>query len=294
MNLKVVYGALIIGVPLCAMDKQNPSTQSWDAKKFYKATKQSLPLAKALLDAYPLKLYHSILDLGCGPGSLTAHMAKKAGNQTSVTGIDPSKNMIAFAQGYYQRINLAFEHNALPQSKNKWDFIFCCNVFPYLPRQQQVDALNVMAQAAVQSKTVPLLLITAAKTNEPGIFDRAYAATLGLERWQKLRSVKLDEYYCPHDVDSFIELAKETPWKVNRCTIEDEYIQFKNVNRLKKFVYSWMSGFAFIAQLPKRERKLLLKDLMNAYVALQAPAPDGSIEWRSARLIVHAEKQKVH
>lgn len=292
MKFKILLLPLLLYICVNAMDKQNPATQSWNAKAFYKATKQSLPFAEDSLDAYSLNLYDSILDLGCGPGSLSAHMAKKAGKKAKVMAIDPSKNMIAFAKGYYQRENLTFRCKALPTTKNKWDFIFCCNVFPYLPRQQQLDALNVMAQAAVQSKTVPLLLITAAKTNGPGLFDRAYASTLSLERWKKLQEVKLDEYYCPHDEQSFTQLAQETPWKVTKTSIQDEFIRFKNVTRLKKFVGSWMGGFAFIAQLPKDEQKLLLKDLMSEYVKLQAPAADGSIEWRSPRLIVHAEKPK--
>lgn len=292
MKFKILLLQILLHFCVNAMDKQNPSTQSWNAKAFYKATKQSLPLAEDALDAYSLKLYDSILDLGCGPGSLSAYIAKEAGKKTKVTAIDPSKSMIAFAKGYYQRENLKFKRKALPQSKNKWDFIFCCNVFPYLPRQQQLDALNVMAQAAVQSKSVPLLLVTAAKTNEPGLFDRAYAATLGLEQWKKLQDVKLDEYYCPHDEQSFTQLAQETPWKVTKTAIQDEFITFKNINRLKKFVGSWMCGFAFIAHLPKDERKLLLNDLIEAYVKVQTPAADGSIEWRSARLIVHAEKPK--
>lgn len=38
-----------------------------------------------------------ILDVGCGPGNLTAHIAEIAGKDGSVVGIDPSKERIALA-----------------------------------------------------------------------------------------------------------------------------------------------------------------------------------------------------
>jgi len=38
-----------------------------------------------------------VLDVGCGPGSLTAHIAEIAGKDGSVVGIDPSKERIALA-----------------------------------------------------------------------------------------------------------------------------------------------------------------------------------------------------
>ncbi|KAF8853022.1 S-adenosyl-L-methionine-dependent methyltransferase [Acephala macrosclerotiorum] len=38
-----------------------------------------------------------VLDVGCGPGNLTAHIAELAGKDGSVVGIDPSKERIALA-----------------------------------------------------------------------------------------------------------------------------------------------------------------------------------------------------
>lgn len=291
MKVKLILCGLLVTICLGAAERQLPANQKWDAKKFYKATKPSLPLAKQLIDGYPIAEYESILDVGCGPGTLTAYMAKKADKKTHVAGFDPSSEMIAFAQGYYQKpANLYFRQGALPKIKNNWDFIFCSNAIQYFTKEQQIEALKAFAECAWDDKRVPLLLITAAKTNSPQVFDKAYAATLGLERWKKLREVKLDEYYAPHDEQSFTELAKQTPWKITKTAIQDEHIIFKNIKSLKRFIGSWMGGFAFIAQLPKAEQKVLLNDLVAAYVKEVPPAANESIEWRSPRLIVHAEK----
>lgn len=40
-----------------------------------------------------------VLDVGCGPGNLTSHIAKVVGENGSVVGVDPSKERIAIARG---------------------------------------------------------------------------------------------------------------------------------------------------------------------------------------------------
>ncbi|ORY16931.1 S-adenosyl-L-methionine-dependent methyltransferase [Clohesyomyces aquaticus] len=48
-----------------------------------------------------------VLDVGCGPGNLTSHLAEIVDEQGSVVGIDPSKERIALAQQLAAR-NLSF------------------------------------------------------------------------------------------------------------------------------------------------------------------------------------------
>jgi hypothetical protein len=73
--------------------------------------------------------------------------------------------------------------------------------------------------------------------------------------------------------------------------IIDEHIIFKSTKKLAKFVTSWMGGFGFVAALPKEEQKQLITDLINNYTKEVQPVADGSIEWRSPRFVVHAEKK---
>jgi len=49
-----------------------------------------------------------VLDVGCGPGNLTAHIADLVGNEGSVTGVDPSSERIAIANDI-ARSNLSFQ-----------------------------------------------------------------------------------------------------------------------------------------------------------------------------------------
>ena len=49
-----------------------------------------------------------ILDVGCGPGNLTAYLAELVGEHGAVVGIDPSEERIALARDTFRSQNLAF------------------------------------------------------------------------------------------------------------------------------------------------------------------------------------------
>lgn len=292
MKAFVILCGLLASLCLSAAERQDPSNQYWDAKYFHKATKQSLPLAKKLLNEFDWNKYNTIVDIGCGPGALTVHIAKRAPHAI-VAGMDPSESMFQFAQGYYQTpSNVYFRQLELPSRTNYWDFIFSCNAFHLLTREKQIAALKHLALCAKSDKDVPLFMIMAAKTKQPQPFSRAYAATLALPRWEKLRSINLNDYFQPHDEQSFTELCKDSAFKIKEIDCQDEYIKFKDAKGLKRFITSWMGGFEFAAQLPKKEQKKLIKDLVKNYLEEKPLGLDGSAEWRSPRLIVLAEKVK--
>ncbi|TLD04119.1 hypothetical protein PgNI_11316 [Pyricularia grisea] len=63
-----------------------------------------------LLDRLNVKPGMHVLDIGCGPGNLTAHIAELVGPTGKVVGIDPSKERLALAQDLAtNRSNLTFE-----------------------------------------------------------------------------------------------------------------------------------------------------------------------------------------
>lgn len=296
MKINMLLNCLTFTFCVFAAEHQLPENQNWDGKAFYKATKQSLPFAQKVLDTYPLASYESILDVGCGSGTITAYIAKKVkkgGSKASVAGFDPSETMIKFAQGYYQKPdNLYFCQYALPKIFNKWDFICTINMFHLIPLAQQVVTLKILAECAQTNKAVPLVIIMAAKSDKPKTFERAYAATLRMPQWEKLREINLSDYFQPHDTQTFAQITRGTGWEVEKIEIQDEFIRFKNCKSLKRFIRSWMGGFEFVAQMSKKEQKQLIRDLIKNYSGEEKPTSDGSIVWSSPRLIVHAQKQK--
>lgn len=296
MKLKL-FLLILISSAGCAMEKEHdpqaPTYQEWNAYKFHRATKKSLPLAKSLLKDFRLSYFSSVVDVGCGPGALTAYIAKHAPN-AEVIGIDPSDNMIRFARllnTKYRNLHFMQEDMSTISLTQPVQLFFSCNAFHLMNTVEQKKALHVMARLTDQNHGF-LCMIMAAKSPNPDAFSRAYAKVLSKQQWQKLSAVNLDHYFQPHDAQTFAQLNKDTGFLIKTTRIIEEYILFKNEKKLKKFIASWMSGFGFIAALHPDERKQLLKDILQEYVKEMPPHNDGSILWKSPRFIVFAERLK--
>ncbi len=296
MKLKLLL-LILISSACIAMEKEDdpqaPMHQEWNAYKFHRATKKSLPLAQSLLKSLHLKRFSSVVDVGCGPGALTAYIAKKA-PQAEVIGIDPSDNMIRFARVLYsERGNLHFMQEDMSNTSisQPVQLFFSANAFHLMNQEQQKKALKEMARLTDQNKGF-LFMIMAAKTEMPDAFARAYRAVFNKQQWQKLSSVNIDNYFQPHDSQTFAQLSKDSGFLVRDTRLVEERILFKNEKKLKKFITSWISGIGFIAALTQVERKQLIKDILQEYVKEMPPYNDGTILWKTPRFVVLAERIK--
>jgi ubiquinone/menaquinone biosynthesis C-methylase UbiE len=83
----------------------------------------------------------SVLDVGCGSGSMTAGMVKYLGPNGTVTGIDINEHLIAAAKQHYSGVkNLVFEVadiNGLGGDK-KFDLVTSARVLQWLPNPAEV------------------------------------------------------------------------------------------------------------------------------------------------------------
>lgn len=292
LNLLLI---ILISSACYAMEKEDdpPTHQEWNGYKFHRATKKSLPLAKSLLKDLNLKHFSSVVDVGCGPGALTAYIAKHAPN-AEVIGIDPSDSMIRFARLLHaKQSNLHFVQEDMSNTtiSQPVQLFFSCNAFHLMNKFEQKKALQAMSRLTDQNHGF-LFMIMAAKTSCPDAFNRAYARVLNKQQWQNLNYVNLDHYFQPHNDQTFVQLSKDSGFLVRATRVIEERILFKNEKKLKKFIASWMSGFGFIAALHPDKRKQLLKDILQEYVKEMPPYNDGSILWKSPRFVVLAERIK--
>src|SRR6266436_10262796 len=83
----------------------------WNAAEYYRRSSLQEAMAQEVLALLDLKGSERILDVGCGDGKITAEIAARA-PRSSVVGVDPSRDMISFAQRHYGRAtthNLRFQ-----------------------------------------------------------------------------------------------------------------------------------------------------------------------------------------
>src|SRR3954463_7337040 len=111
----------------------------WDAGEYNRQSTLQETMAREQLARLLLKGNERILDLGCGDGKITAEIAARV-PRGSVLGVDPSRNMIAYAASHFgpeSRPNLRFEvadvrHLAYRQ---EFDRVVSFNALHWVPEQ---------------------------------------------------------------------------------------------------------------------------------------------------------------
>lgn len=118
----------------------------WDPEVYGKNSEFQYESALLLLKHLPIKSNQNILDIGCGPGKITAALAKRVYNGT-LTGIDSSEKMIQYAKQRYSAIeNLNFfemdaealQFGDLGLKKNYYDWVISFWTLSWIKQHEKV------------------------------------------------------------------------------------------------------------------------------------------------------------
>lgn len=128
-----------------------------------------------------LEPHHTILDVGCGPGTITADLAELV-PQGKVTGVDFAKSVLETARAHVRGrptpiSNIVFEAvdaNALPYADASFDVVFCHQVLQHV--SDPVGILREMKRVAKPSG------IVAAREADYKSFAW-FPEPAGLDRW---------------------------------------------------------------------------------------------------------------
>src|SRR5262245_31320966 len=111
----------------------------WHASDYHRQSNLQQAMAQEQLGRLTLDGGEQILDVGCGDGKITAEIAKRV-PRGSVLGIDPSREMIAFASSRFgppAQANLRFEvadARRLPY-RDEFDLVVSFNALHWVPEQ---------------------------------------------------------------------------------------------------------------------------------------------------------------
>lgn len=102
-----------------------------------------------IADAISLQPGHSVLDVGCGTGTLTLALAQRAGPTGRTEGVDASAEMIAAAQqkANHQQIPVRFQvaaAQALPYPDETFDAVATSLMIHHLPAADRIGVLKQM------------------------------------------------------------------------------------------------------------------------------------------------------
>jgi len=111
-----------------------------------------LPCAKILLDQAKIENGQHVLDVACGPGTVTYLAAEKTGPEGRVTGVDISPEMLEIARSKTSNPNSApiefIESSSTPLNvpESAFDVVVCQHGLQFFP--DRLESLKEMARAA--------------------------------------------------------------------------------------------------------------------------------------------------
>lgn len=101
----------------------------WNATTYHRNSQFQYAHALEAISNHVFSAHHHILDVGCGDGKITYHIARKV-PAGQIIGIDNSPSMIAFAQSKYNDPHIQFRVDSAEHFnfENQFDFIvsFAC------------------------------------------------------------------------------------------------------------------------------------------------------------------------
>src|SRR5688572_30790702 len=139
----------------------------WKASEYHRESGLQQAMADEQLGRLTLDGGERVLDVGCGDGKITAQIAARVPRGSAV-GVDPSRDMIAFAAGRFGppvHPNLRFEvadARRLPY-RDEFDLVVSFNALHWVPEQ---DAALASIRAALKPGGRALLRLVPAGPRE--------------------------------------------------------------------------------------------------------------------------------
>jgi SAM-dependent methyltransferase len=207
-----------------------------------------------------------ILDLGCGDGKITAEIATRV-SAGSVLGVDPSRDMIAFAASHFgapQQANLTFEvadSRRLPY-RSEFDVVVSFNALHWVP--EQAAALASIYQALKPGGRALLRFVPEGprKCLEDVIEDVRHDA-----RWSR-HFGDFHKPYAHFTQDQYRALAEQSGFRIERLRVEDKAWDFKTREGFAKFARA--TFVEWTRHLPESDWPAFIGEVLDRYQKVAA------------------------
>lgn len=229
-----------------------------DANYYHQHSEIQETLAMEMLKNYQFNPTHTLLDIGCGDGRVTAYMAKQL-SEGSAKGIDPSAIMIDFARKNSQLSNLNFEVEMAEAFHGEavYDVITLFNCLHWVR-----DVKNTFKYCARALKPQgELLILTYPRSS---IYWQAFIDTLQTAQWK--------EHYLKSFASSllttegYVNLAKQYDLSIIHCKEIMNVVEFQSIQDLEAYILGWLSCTIDVSEsLLNLSLKDVLKVMANKY-----------------------------
>ena len=227
-------------------------------------------MAQEVLALLDLKGATRILDVGCGDGKITAQIAARS-PKDSVVGIDPSRDMIAFARSRFgptTRPNLRFavaDARDLPFAQ-EFDLVVSFNALHWIA-QQEVALASIHSVLIPDGKAQLRLVVAGARKSLEYVVEETRQSPKWGVYFQDFRDPYLrltsNEYAATAERNGFQVLSVET---------RDHAWDFGS--RTAFAAFCMVGCVAWTDRLPEAKRPEFVGDVLNRYRAIAADSSE--------------------
>lgn len=238
----------------------------WDAAEYSRRSSLQEAMAQEVLALLDLNGSERILDVGCGDGKITAQIASRA-PRGLVVGVDPSRDMIGFAQGHFGPAtlpNLRFEvadARCLP-FQNEFDLVVSFNALHWIPEQQV--ALSSIRSTLVSGGKAQLRLVAAGTRKSLEYVVEEIRLT---SRWNAYFQ-DFDDPYLRLTPEEYAAMAERSGFRVMRASTKDHAWDFGSRTAFSAFCA--VGCVAWTSRLPEAKRSEFINDVLDRYRAVAA------------------------
>jgi trans-aconitate methyltransferase len=238
----------------------------WHASDYNRQSSLQQAMAEEQLGLLTLDGTERILDVGCGDGKVTAEIAARV-PRGSVLGVDPSRDMVAFASSHFgppAHANLQFEVadvRRLPY-RDEFDLAVSFNALHWVPEQ---GAALASIHAALRPGGRALLRLVPAgqrKCLEDVIEDVRQQA-----RWADY-FLGFQRPYAHFAPEAYRSLAQSCGFRVLRLRVEDKAWDFKTREAFAAFARA--TFVEWTRCLPQSEWDAFISEVLDLYQTVAA------------------------
>lgn len=248
----------------------------WDAAEYARMSGLQKEMAAEVLAMLQFDCTERVLDVGCGEGRITALIATRV-PQGTVTGIDPSREMIAYATAHFgpaNHPNLHFEvadARALP-FRDAFDWVVSFNALHWIPDAD--TALRSVHAALKPGGRAQLRMVTAGERES---LESVVEDVRQSPRWHEHFDGFRDPYLRLTPAQ-YAAAAERKGLRVLRVDTHDKTWDF--LTRAAFFDFSAVGLVAWTEHLPPDQRTAFVDEVLERYLAISGDPPGRETTFR--------------
>lgn len=257
----------------------------WDANQYHKNSSSQKKTSEYILEKFTFNGHEKILDLGCGEGKITAHLAALIPNG-KITGVDLSPQMLAYAEenfplSQYQNLNFQQGNACFLDFDNQFDIVFSFTALQWAEDHEK--ALRSIRNALKPSGTAAIAMPMGFPLSMQQVIDEMLAQSTWKEYFNDFSSgfnfVNLEEYQ---------DLLFKVGFDINLIEKRPQKDVYESKEALKGFLSQILP---YLRPIPADKKEEFLSQFVDRYLELEEIGENEKPYFYPTHLIVIAHKR---